>query len=490
MSAPDARALPGPRASGRTVMVSNRVALPGETQTGGLAVALNAAIGDGSGLWLGWSGESSSDRRPPVQHLQSGDLAYTLLDLPADDFDAYYHGFANRVLWPLLHYRIDLVDYHREHADAYLRINRRFAEALAKELHGDDVIWVHDYHLIPLARCLRELGVDNRIGFFLHIPMPPPDVLCALPGHAALLGMLEDYDLVGFQTHSDLANFRQYRQQHLAEDTPRARRCRSDAFPIGIDVDAVVANAQANQARVAGHNLRASLSGRRLAIGVDRLDYSKGLPERFKGFERHLETSEESGRWTYLQIAPPSRSRVPEYQNVRHELERLAGHINGRHARPDWTPIRYVNDSFPQSVLTGFYRAADIALITPLRDGMNLVAKEYLASQSAFDPGVLVLSRFAGAAEELDAALLVNPHDPDEIAHAFNTAATMPLSERQERWHAMMDTLRRNDVGHWARNFLETLRQPAPGADAKADMPTSRLTPSVGKPAANGVPLP
>lgn len=490
MSVPSTRALPGTRAIGRTVMVSNRVALPGETQTGGLAVALNAAIGEGSGWWLGWSGESISDRRAPIQHLQSGDLAYMLLDLPGDDFDAYYHGFANRVLWPLLHYRIDLVDYHREHADAYLRINRRFAEALAKELRGDDAIWVHDYHLIPLAHCLRELGVDNRIGFFLHVPMPPPDVLCALPGHTALLGMLDDYDLVGFQTHSDRANFRRYQQQCLPS---RVRRCRSDAFPIGIDVDAVIANAQANQARVAGHNLRASLSGRRLAIGVDRLDYSKGLPERFKGFERHLETSEESGRWTYLQIAPPSRSRVPDYQNVRHELERLAGHINGRHARPDWTPIRYVNDSFPQTVLTGFYRAADIALVTPLRDGMNLVAKEYLASQSALDPGVLVLSRFAGAAEELDAALLVNPHDPDEIAHAFNLAATMPLAERQERWHTMMDTLRRNDVGHWARNFLDTLRQPVPHAGAATDAPppSRRASQSLpAKPTVNGVPLP
>lgn len=456
--------LPGPRAApGRTVMVSNRVALPGETQTGGLAVALNAAIGDGSGLWLGWSGQMASDKRPALNCQRHGELTYALLDLPADDFEAYYHGYANRVLWPLLHFRIDLVDYHREQAEAYLRINQHFAQALASQLRPDDVVWVHDYHLIPLARCLRALGVDNRIGFFLHIPLPPPDVLCALPGHRDMLGALESYDLVGFQTRTDLANFRHYQHQR-SRDGGTAHGVRSDAFPIGIDVDAIVTSAQAEQARVASDELRASLSGRRLAIGVDRLDYSKGLPERFKAFERHLRAGDEAGRWTYLQIAPPSRSRVPEYRSLRRELEGLAGHINGRHARPDWTPIRYVNDSFPQPVLAGYYRTADLALITPLRDGMNLVAKEFLAAQSPQDPGVLVLSRFAGAAEELREALLVNPHDSDEIASAIHSASDMPLRERQERWHAMMDTLRGNDVGHWARRFLDSLRTAPSGA--------------------------
>jgi len=450
-------------------MVSNRVALPGQTQTGGLAVALTAAIGEGSGMWLGWSGALASDKRPAISTQRHGALDYVLVDLPADDFDGYYHGYANRVLWPLFHYRVDLVDYHREQRDAYLRINRVFAEALAKQLRPDDVIWVHDYHLIPLAQCLRDLGVDNRIGFFLHIPLPPPDVLNALPGHRALLGTLEAYDLVGLQTRNDLQNFREYQAQHVPATQPR---CRSEAFPIGIDVDAIVASAQADEARAAGEDLRASLSGRRLAIGVDRLDYSKGLPERFKAFERHLQRGEDAGHWTYLQIAPPSRTRVPEYQSLRRELEGLAGHINGRHASPEWTPIRYVNDSFPQSVLAGFYRAAGMALITPLRDGMNLVAKEYLASQSPLDPGVLVLSRFAGAAEELPQALLVNPHDIDEVAAAINTASTMPLAERQDRWHSMMDSLRSNDVGHWARRFLDSLRAPsaAPRPEIRADV--------------------
>ena len=451
----------GMRAAGRTVLVSNRVALPGETQTGGLAVALSTAMEDRSGLWLGWSGRLCSETKPSLDTTRIGELDYALLDLPAEDFDGYYYGFANRVLWPLFHYRIDLVDYHREQQEAYLRINRCFAEALARQLRPDDVIWVHDYHLIPLARYLRELGVGNRIGFFLHVPLPPPDVLDTLPAHETLLGALVSYDLVGFQTRGDLANFRQYLlQNHLSPGTAQ-RNCRSDAFPIGIDVDAIATIARGDEAKVACRDLRASLSGRKLAIGVDRLDYSKGLPERFKAFGRHLQGGGHSANpLTYLQIAPPSRTRVPEYRSLRRELEGLAGHINGRHARPDWTPIRYVNDSFPQSMLTGFYRAADVAVVTPLRDGMNLVAKEYLASQSPRNPGALVLSRFAGAAEVLEQALLVNPHDLDEMADAIGTAAAMPLSERQERWQAMMETLRNNDVGHWARRFLTALGHP------------------------------
>lgn len=440
--------------TGRIVQVSNRVALPGETQTGGLAVALAAAMDGAPALWLGWSGRMASDARLPLETLHSGRIEYALLDLPADDFDGYYHGFANRVLWPLFHYRIDLVDYHREHHEAWLRVNRYFAEALARRLRADDTVWVHDYHLIPLARCLRELGVSNRIGFFLHIPMPPPDVLRALPVHRDLLEALACHDLTGFQTRADLDNY-----QHALRQHGITRHGRSGAFPIGIDVEAIAAQARSAEAERAEHDLRASLSGRRLAIGVDRLDYSKGLPERFRSFERHLESGAASaGQLTYLQIAPPSRIQVPEYQDVRRELEGLAGHINGRHAKPDWTPIRYVNDSFPQPVLAGFHRAAAIGLITPLRDGMNLVAKEYLAAQSPADPGVLVLSRFAGAAEELVEALIVNPHDPDAVAEAIDLAAGMPLRERQERWRALMARLRGNDVGHWARRFLETLR--------------------------------
>lgn len=451
---------------GRLFVISNRVAQPGDVPTGGLANALHAMLREHRGVWMGWSGTLDDAAQA---HVHIGDsIRYCTLDLPAAEFDAYYHRFANRTLWPLLHYRVDLVEYEREAYDGYLAVNRRFAETIAREVRGDDVIWVHDYHLVPLARELRSLGVSQRIGFFLHIPMPSWDVLSMMPGHDALLPQLADYDVVGLQTESDAEHLRQY----FAMSGIDASRCEVKAFPIGIDADAVARTAAAAPAAQAARDLHASLGGRRLAIGVDRLDYSKGLPERFRAFERHLERRPaNSDPLTYLQIAPPTREAVPEYQALRRELEGLAGHINGLHARPDWTPLRYVNHSYPHSLLTGMYRAADMALVTPMRDGMNLVAKEYVASQSPLDPGVLVLSRFAGAAAELGEALLVNPHDIDEVADAIGAAACMPRAERRERWDAMMAHLRGHGIGAWAEDFLTALRRGSAPAFKQAAMP-------------------
>ena len=442
---------------GRLFVVSNRVAQPGGMQIGGLATALQTVLREQRGVWVGWSGKYGEG--PPHIHIGEG-IRYCTLDIPKPDFNAYYHHFANRTLWPLFHYRVDLVDYRREAYEGYRDVNKRFAHALAQELRPDDVVWVHDYHLIPLAHEMRKLGLAQRIGFFLHIPMPSWDVLSMLPGHEELLGLLADYDLVGLQTVGDMENLRGYLQAIGKNHTP----CELATFPIGIDAQAVAQAAAAPAATSAADELKASLSGKRLAIGVDRLDYSKGLPERFRAFARHLEHRKARREpLTYLQIAPTTREAVPEYQTLRKELEGLAGHINGLHARPDWTPIRYVNHSYPHSVLTGFYRAADLALVTPLRDGMNLVAKEYIASQDPADPGVLVLSRMAGAADAMPEALLVNPHDVDDVANAIDTAVSMPASERRQRWEAMMDNLRRHDIKRWASDFLERLRQPAHG---------------------------
>ena len=357
---------------GRLLVVSNRVATPGDVRAGGLAVALQGLLRQRRGVWFGWSGGFGDG--PPQTQIGDG-IRFCTLDLPEAEFDAYYHRFANRALWPLLHYRSDLVHFDREAYEGYLAVNARFADALARELRGDDVLWVHDYHLIPLARALRERGVRQRIGFFLHIPMPSWDALCMLPEHRDLLSRLADYDLVGVQTPADADNLR----RHFAQFQVPAGRCAIAAFPIGIDADAVARDATAAPAREAALALHHSLSGRRLAIGVDRLDYSKGLPERFRAFARHLER-DDGGHdpVTYLQIAPPSRGEVPEYQTLRQELERLAGHINGLHARPDWTPLRYVNHCYPHTVLAGFYRTADLALVTPLRDGMNPVSYTHL----------------------------------------------------------------------------------------------------------------
>lgn len=461
---------------GRLVVVSNRVTLPDESRAGGLAIALRAALAERGGLWFGWSGTCVRQASGAMHEYVDGDIRYAVMDLSRQDFDDYYNGFANRTLWPLLHFRMDLVDYTRKTYAGYLRVNALFADRLASELRPDDLVWVHDYHLIPLAQRLRERGVGNRIGFFLHVPMPSSDLLAALPHHRELFAALSSYDLVGFQTPRDLERFQDYVRlfgggrvigDGLME-TADGRRFRGGAFPIGIDVPTIADQAVKAMKRLPVRRLQESLGGRALAIGVDRLDYSKGLPERFRAFERHLERHpNQGGRITFLQIAPPSRSDVPEYRKLRRELETLSGHINSGHAVPDWTPVRYVNRDFPHDVLTGFYRIARIALVTPMRDGMNLVAKEYVAAQDPENPGVLVLSRFAGAAQELHGALQVNPYDLDGVADAIAQAHAMPLTERYARWRGMMDRIEAYDIHAWRRDFLRTL-QAAPATVSPA----------------------
>ena len=462
---------------GRLVVVSNRVAIPGESRAGGLAVALQAALEErarqhgGGGLWFGWSGKVDPERSGRLHRQRADGIDYATIDLSRRDHADYYNGFANRSLWPLLHFRMDLVDYSRETWAAYRRVNALFAQKLAPMLHDDDLVWIHDYHLIPLAALLRERGVHARMGFFLHVPMPSSDLLAALPQHRQLFDGLSAYDLVGFQTVRDLERFQDYVRLFGGGrvltpgllQTGEGRRFRAAAFPIGIDTAQIERQAAAAVDKPGVRRLRESMAGRKLAIGVDRLDYSKGLPERFRAFERLLQRHpEQKGSLTFLQIAPVSRGDVAEYRTLRRELEQLAGHVNGAHAEPEWTPMRYVNRNFAHPTLTGFYRAARIGLVTPLRDGMNLVAKEYVASQDSADPGVLVLSTFAGAARELDVgALIVNPYDLDGVADAIANAARMPLRERRRRWEAMIELLRRYDIDAWRRDYLAALEQAA-----------------------------
>ncbi|TWI02866.1 trehalose 6-phosphate synthase [Luteimonas cucumeris] len=450
----------------RLVVVSNRVALPGADQAGGLAVALNAALQETGGLWFGWSGRTVREASATVHEQRDGDIRYLTIDLSRDDFDGYYNGFANRTLWPLLHFRPDLVDYNRETQAAYRRVNAQFADHLAKQLRPDDLVWIHDYHLMPLAEELRARGVESRLGFFLHVPLPSADLVAALPSHERPFGALSAYDLLGFQTERDLERYQDYLRLYAGGKVLRkgvlldrdGREFHAAAFPIGIDTPHIANLAVAAMRKPGVKRLQASLAGRALAIGVDRLDYSKGIPERFRAFANYLDRHpDQRGKLTYLQIAPVSRGGVSEYRELRRELEQLAGHINGGHAEPDWTPVRYVNRNHPHATLTGFYRMARIALVTPLRDGMNLVAKEYVAAQDPDDPGVLVLSSFAGAARELHSALQVNPYDIDGVADAIATAATMPLAERRERWRAMMDRISHYDIHRWRREFLSAL---------------------------------
>ncbi|HEY0180846.1 MAG TPA: alpha,alpha-trehalose-phosphate synthase (UDP-forming) [Dokdonella sp.] len=450
----------------RLVVVSNRVALPKDIRAGGLASAMQAALAQNGGLWFGWSGQVVDGDERGLERRSEGRIDFALLDLTRADYDEYYRGFSNRTLWPLLHFRQSLFDYSRKDFAGYWRVNRLFAEHVARLLRPGDVVWVHDYHLIPLGAELRALGVDARIGFFLHIPLPPRELLEALPHHEQLFETLAAYDLVGLQTESDRRSLLAYFRDGWSAQTtdsgevrlPDGRRFRAGVFPIGIDTARVARQAEKAATSSATRRLVASLQGRCLAIGVDRLDYSKGLPQRFEGFARFLLLYPEwRSKVSLLQIAPSSREDVPEYRELRSRLERVAGATNGRYAEPDWVPIRYVNRSFQHETLAGFYRTAHIGLVTPLRDGMNLVAKEFVAAQSAEDPGVLVLSSLAGAARELREAIVINPHDPDDIAESVQAALAMPLAERRERWAAMFDHLSRHDITAWRNAFLEAL---------------------------------
>src|SRR5580700_10735066 len=417
---------------GQLVIVSNRVAVPEKNATaraGGLEVAVRAALKQKSGIWLGWSGKVATHSKIATQRVVHDKITYITFDLSKEDHQEYYNGFTNRVLWPILHYRIDLAEFSRRDLSGYLRVNDHFARQLHEVLGPDDVVWVHDYHLMPLARALRERGHKNRIGFFLHIPCPPPEVLTALPNHERLIPSLCDYDLVGFQTGDDAFNFSRYLTRECGLHSRdfnfvvADRTIRIDAFPVGIET-AAFANLARNSVRLpVVKRVVKSLGDRVLIIGVDRLDYSKGIAQRLSAFERFLQTQPEwRGKVTYLQIAPKSRTEIPEYADIEREIGSAAGRINGAYGEADWTPIRYVNRAYSRSTLAGLYRAARVGLVTPLRDGMTLVAKEYVASQNPDDPGVLILSRFAGAAHECRAALLVNPYDPDSVAVAIGRA--------------------------------------------------------------------
>ena len=454
------------RKPGRLVVVSNRVALPRQTATGGLASAMRAALQERGGLWFGWSGKLAAHSAGELHRLSDDAIDYVTIDLSRADHDDFYAGFANRTLWPLFHYRPDLVDYQRSHLEGYLRVNAVYADELVKLLDPDDLIWVHDYHLIPLAAMLRERGVRNRIGFFLHTPLPAAALLIALPKHRELLETLASYDLVGLHTARDLRALEDYFLHEVGGAmrpggrlrAANGRLFRAGVFPISIDTAEVAETARQSANEPGVQQLYESLDERALIIGVDRLDYSKGLAERFEAFAHLLERSPAlHSRVTLLQIAPPSRGAVPEYRLIRRELERTAGHINGKFATPEWVPIRYVNQSFPHTLLAGYYRVARVGLVTPLRDGMNLVAKEYVASQDPKNPGVLVLSRFAGAAQELTEALLVNPADTVEVADALERALAMPQRERIARWRGMMDVLQRHDLTAWRNAFLNAL---------------------------------
>nr|WP_313428536.1 trehalose-6-phosphate synthase [Brevundimonas diminuta] len=452
----------------RLIVVSNRVSAPKDPaagSAGGLAMALSAALRKYEGLWFGWSGETVEHFTGELNIEDRAGVAVATVDLEPQDVDEYYNGYANKTLWPLFHHRIDLTAYERSYGEGYERTNRRFAEVLQPLLQPDDVIWIHDYHMIPMARDLRRLGVKNRIGFFLHTPWPARQLLVTLPHHRRLVESMFDFDLLGFQTREWLGLFQRYVEVEAggkvrADGRVEAfgRSVQTGAFPIGIDVDGFLAARDSPLGRRTYDRMSASAAFRSMIVGVDRLDYSKGLEQRLLGYEQFLEDNPQLRSEVFLlQVTPISRDEVDTYQEMRVRLEALAGRVNGAYADMDWQPIRYLNRTFRRDQLAGIYRAAKAGLVTPLRDGMNLVAKEYVAAQDPEDPGVLILSRFAGAAEQMGEALLVNPFSREELSEAIQKALTMPREERIRKWKALMKVVRDTDVARWRDDYVQAL---------------------------------
>ena len=451
----------------RLVVVSNRVAdVRNPTQAGGLAVGLSDALHESKGMWFGWDGTTvAPNTRVPPEIRKVDGVSTVTLPMTRKDYAEYYAGFSNSVLWPLFHYRLDLVEYQPAFLRAYKKVNSKFASALSPLLRTRDTLWIHDYHLIPLASELRKRGHRQRIGFFLHIPFPPSDILTAMPEHDRLFRTLFDYDLVGFQTEGDLGNFRRYVEEHLNGEPGESgmvklgeRDVRAGCFPIGIDVASFARMGCTPEAEEQIRVIRQRTLARHKIIGVDRLDYSKGLPERLRAFRRLLELHPENMKTvTFMQIASPSREDVEAYSDIRLELEALSGAINGRFGDFDWTPLRYIHRSVPRATLAALFRSSHVGFVSPLRDGMNLVAKEFVAAQDEDDPGVLILSKFAGAAEELEEALIVNPYDIDQMAANLQRALTMPLDERVVRHASLLRRVREHDARYWQTSFLEAL---------------------------------
>lgn len=453
----------------RLVVVSNRVPSPHSESRGtegGLAIAIRDALEENGGIWFGWSGNITESPSDGPEVVEVGKTTYATVDLSEQDYNEYYSGYANSVLWPLFHYRLDLTDFSRRDMAGYMNVNAAFAGQLQSLLHEDDVIWVHDYHFIPLCGYLRRAGCRNRIGFFLHIPWPPEELLLTLPNHESLVRELCTYDLIGFQTERDLSAFLGYVRKETngkvrSNGVVKAFGCKTltGVFPISIDTAKVSELAEMVDGKSRKPDLKDGAPQPRMIIGVDRLDYTKGLLERLEAYQHFLNSHTEYQRnVVFVQIAPPSRSDLHSYQMISQQVESTVGHINGSFADFDWTPVRYLNRGFKRQKLLGFLRLSQVGLVTPLRDGMNLVAKEYVAAQSPEDPGVLVLSRFAGAAQELSGALLVNPYDIEGVSDALARSLTMPLEERQERWEVMMRCLKQFDIVTWRESYLQALQ--------------------------------
>ncbi len=435
-----------------------------ETSEGGLATGLSSLFADSTHLWIGWPG---AEIATGDQHRIREDLTEQSLHpvfLTASEITGFYEGFSNGTLWPLFHYFGTYSNYDPSFWDAYVSVNRKFADEIVRLATDTDIIWIHDYQLMLVPMMVREQLPDAVIGYFQHIPFPAYEMLRALPWRTELVRGLMGADIVGFQTEEDTACFKQSVKELLSSNSEgnkilfEDREVTVGAFPISIDFDKFYNMAQSAETLKAEEKLN-KIAVTKLAISVDRLDYSKGILQRLKAFARFLEQHPEwIGKVTLVHLVVPSRDNVCDYKELKHQMDRLISEINGKYSRIDWQPIIHFYRSFPQHMLSALYKTADVALVTPLRDGMNLVSKEYVASNVS-KKGVLVLGEAAGAARELTEAVLVNPNDIDGYAAAIHQALEMPLEERRRRMTAMQRKVRSNDIFGWMRMFLEPLQQ-------------------------------
>lgn len=454
---------------GRLVIVSNRIVRREDMPSGRLPRILRSVMRVQGGLWFGWSGQIKDSPLLSVRHDQRDGFDSAAVDLDSADHEAFYNGFTARALHPLLHSRLHDMEFNRQDMAAWFRVNASFAALLKKQLRPDDRIWVNDLHMLPMIRELRMLGVTSRIGLFLHDALPACNVLASLPCHEQVFSGLAACDVIGVQTPRDLHVLRDYLVKfHSAKvghgDTLHlgSRTLQASTFPVGIDVKRMAGLARRADARSLFHRFRSNQGSHKLLLGIDRPGPSNGVCQRLHAIDQLLEQSPQlAGTFSMLQISPPVRYDMPHCRELDRELCRHISDINGRHARPEWSPVRYVKKDFRQQVLAGYLRAADVGLMTPLRDGMTLVAKEYVACQDPSDPGVLVLSRFSGAACELTDALQVNPLDVGDMAAGIRTAMRMPLDERRARWESLMSVLRRQDLQRWSGDFLDALSRPS-----------------------------
>jgi trehalose 6-phosphate synthase len=460
---------PKPASPPQLIVASNRLpAAPTgdrKQEVGGLVSAILPVLAQTQGVWLGWSG---AERDPGLKlRVEPSDaFVRAQFDYPLTWRQRYYAGFCNRCLWPLLH-GFMRVHYADDEWACYNDANRAYARMLL-ELGGTTAdVWVQDFHLMLVGRELRKAGHRGRVGFFLHVPFPALDVVETMPWANELVSALLDYDRIGLQTQRWADNFVATARGLLGHEAEARARDRVRVVPVGIDPDrfaeaaaaaaAATANANPNESLTLG--LEAMLGGRKLILGVDRLDYSKGIPERLEAFARLLEKYPEwRNQVSFVQVSVPTRSDVPEYGELRSRVEALVGRINGAYGEADWVPVRYLYRSYDQETLARLYRSAAVGLVTPLRDGMNLVAKEFVAAQDPADPGVLLLSKFAGAAEHLTLALLTNPYHPDGLASDLDTALRMSREERVTRNAALRAIVWRDTSAAWAQRFLEELR--------------------------------